>query len=320
MHLSLGVTTSMPVGLSVRYAHLAEEEGYHRIWVGEDLPSREIFAYLSVLALRTSGIGLASGIVSLYARNLAVIATSASGLQALSGGRFSLGLGVGGIPEVEALTGERPRDVVRVMEEGMGLLRRLWAGETVTYEGVRAKFDGYGLASPPETPPRIYVGARGPRLLSLAGATAEGCLMSGPEAYLMEGLRALERGAGHAGRDPRALERIVWNGLVVGEEEKDLRLAGVVAATMAASLPDRVLRAMGGVEGELKARIKAGDYRRAGEMLKRETIAQLCTFGSLEEISDRIGELEAMGFTEFVVGPPFGRDPEVAIRGLAEMI
>lgn len=319
MHLSLGVTTSMPVGLSVRYAHLAEEEGYHRIWVGEDLPAREIFAYLSVLALRTKKIGLASGIVSLYARNLAVIATSASGLQALSGGRFSLGLGVGGIPEVEALTGERPRDVVRAMEEGMGLLRRLWAGETVTYEGVRARFDGYCLASPPETPPRIYVGARGPRLLSLAGATAEGCLMSGPESYLKEGLQALEKVATGAGRDPRALERIVWNGLVLGWEERDLRLAGVVAATMAASLPDRVLRAMG-VEGELKARIKAGDYRRAGEMLKRETIAQLCTFGSLEEVSDRIEELEAMGFTEFVVGPPFGRDPEGAIRGLAEVI
>lgn len=319
MLISLGVTTSMPVGLSVRYARLAEEEGYHRIWVGEDLPSREIFAYLSVLALRTSRIGLASGIVSLYARNLAVIATSASGLQALSGGRFSLGLGVGGIPEVEALTGERPRDVVRVMEEGMGLLRRLWAGETVTYEGVRARFDGYSLASPPDPPPRIYVGARGPRLLSLAGAMAEGCLMSGPEAYLMEGLRALERGAARAKRDPKAIERILWNGLVVGEGERDLRLAGVVAATMAASLPDQVLRAMG-VEGELKARIKAGDYRRAGEMLRREAIAQLCTFGSLEEVSDRIEELEAMGFTEFVVGPPFGRDPDGAIRGLAEVI
>lgn len=305
----------------MRYAHLAEEGGYHRVWVGEDLPSREIFTYLSILALRTSRIGLASGIVSLFARNLAVIATSASGLQALSGGRFSLGLGVGGLPEVEALTGERPEDVVRVTEESIGLLRRLWAGETVTYRGVRARFEGYRLASPPERPPKIYIGARGPRLLSLAGAMADGCVMSGPENYLREGLQALEGGAARVERDPRTIERVLWNGLVLGEEEKDLRLAGIVAATMAASLPDRVLRAMG-VErtGELKARIGAGDYKIAGQMLERETIAQLCTVGDLKEVSDRIEELEAMGFTEFVVGPPFGRDPEMAIRTLAEVV
>ncbi|HDH28347.1 MAG TPA: LLM class flavin-dependent oxidoreductase, partial [Euryarchaeota archaeon] len=70
MRLSLGLVTAMTIRKSIALAKAAEDAGYHRIWVGEDIFHREIFTYLSVLALNTKSIGLGTGITSTYVRNL----------------------------------------------------------------------------------------------------------------------------------------------------------------------------------------------------------------------------------------------------------
>lgn len=117
MRFSLGLTTSMPVMQGVELAKLAEAQGYASVFVGEDALSREIFTYLAVIAVKTRDIGLASGILSPYLRSLVQIASATAGLQMITGNRFSLGIGVGGIPEVVRLTGREPRHAVEVLRE-----------------------------------------------------------------------------------------------------------------------------------------------------------------------------------------------------------
>ena len=104
MRLSLGLVTAMTIRKSIALAKAAEDVGYHRIWAGEDIFHREVFTYLSVLSLNTEGIGLGTAITSPYVRNLPVLANSTKALSELSKGGFILGLGVGGLPEVERLT------------------------------------------------------------------------------------------------------------------------------------------------------------------------------------------------------------------------
>src|SRR3990172_2531133 len=142
MKMSLGLVTAMQVKDSIELANAAEEAGYHRVWIGEDIFQREIFTYISILALHTERIALATGVTSPYVRNAHVLAASGLAVSKLCKGRFTFGLGVGGLPEIEKLTGEKPKKPVEVLENTVAFLRK--------------KLDI-----------EIYLGVRGPRMLKL---------------------------------------------------------------------------------------------------------------------------------------------------------
>lgn len=289
MRFSLGVTTSMSLKEGTELARLAEKNGYHRVWVGEDIPRREVFSYLSVLALKTRQIQLGTGITSVMVRNLAVMANSAAGLQWLSKGRFALGLGVGGIPEVTKFVGRKPDRAVARMREATQLLRRALCGEKINHKGEFAYLHGYKPAYR-VTLPKIYFGVRGEKLLSLAGEIADGVIFSGPIERLVESMKIVEESAEEAGRDPKDVDRVLWNAFVMIQGPGDLDLARGAAHVMKKSMKDYA----GGVSGV-------------------EALKQLSVHGTKKEILKKIEEYESLGFQELVVGPPYGRNPRKVI-------
>lgn len=319
MRVSLGVTTSMPINESIELVRVAEANDYHRVWVGEDILSREIFTYLSILANKTNRIRLGSGITSPFARNISLIANGAAGVQLISDDRFTLGLGVGGLPEVEKLTGERPGQPLRVMRESTDLLRRILDGEKVFYSDGKDCLDAHKLYTRPDALPGIYFGARGPKMLHLAGETADGVILSGPRGYLPRAISLIGEGARSVGRNPDDVDLVLWNNLMVIEDERDLNRARTVAATILASLPTSMreyLEIGPELVEHIKRAFKREDYRRADEYVEEDVLEELCVAGSPREIRWQIEEYEEMGFDEFVVGPPYARDPARAVEAL----
>jgi probable F420-dependent oxidoreductase len=107
-------------------------------------------------------------------RHPVLVARDAAALDLLSDGRFELGIGAGHAePEYSALGLVFDRAAARVsrLEEAVRLLRRLFAGETVTYEGSYYTVSDQGL-SPPRRPSQL-VGGNGDRVLTLAARYAE---------------------------------------------------------------------------------------------------------------------------------------------------
>src|SRR3954464_12766841 len=88
----------------VRLAVRADELGLDRVDVAEGGPHDPI-GLLAELARRTHGIGLGTGILSAWGGTPATIAFSAAGLQRISAGRFSLGIGAGSPPLTEGVHG-----------------------------------------------------------------------------------------------------------------------------------------------------------------------------------------------------------------------
>ncbi len=286
MKISLGLTTSMPIEKSIDYARLAEEVGYYRIWVGEDVLSREVFTYLSVISLKTEKILIATGVTNPYVRNIAVIASNSAGIQELSGNRFTLGLGVGGIPEIEKMTGDRPKNVLEVMRETTILLRKIFEGEKITYEGRLAHLKDYKLSVSGVSPPKIYFGVRGPKMLALAGEIADGVIFSGAKDYLLKAMKKVDESAEKSGRDPEEIDRVLWNPTVEIKEESDLDLARLVTATIVASQPQSVLKEMGlDIEKIEKIRdmFKSGNYEKASEMVSKNLLNNVCIAGSRDQ-------------------------------------
>jgi alkanesulfonate monooxygenase SsuD/methylene tetrahydromethanopterin reductase-like flavin-dependent oxidoreductase (luciferase family) len=153
-----------------RLAVQADEAGLGRVEVAEGW-THDSTILLAEIATQTSQIGIGTSVISAWGRTPATMALTAAGLQRLSGGRFSLGIGASSPPLVEGFHGipwERP----------LGRLR-----ETLT--GVRALLDGERQPAPapgarplrlgvqPDAPVPIALAALSPGSIRLAGELAD---------------------------------------------------------------------------------------------------------------------------------------------------
>src|SRR3954465_11546036 len=194
------------------FAVEAERLGADSVWVAEAW-GYDAFTPLAFLAARTERIRLATGIAQLGARTPALLAMSAMSMQALSGGRFLLGLGTSGPQVMEGWHGVRFSAPVAMTRETVEILRTVTAGERLAHEGRVYPLplpDSAGrairsMAAPVQVP--VYLAAMGPKNLALTGELAEGWLAN---AFMPETaetfLEPLAAGAPPAGRTLAALD------------------------------------------------------------------------------------------------------------------
>src|SRR3990172_355289 len=195
---------SLPGGAPIAFdavaevAVRAERLGFHSVWMSDHFfaslerygggPQRygtlEPLVTLGALAPLTERVRLGTLVLSAGFRHPALLAKSATAIDRLSGGRFELGLGAGGVgEEVEAFgmpfgsggggVGER----FALLEETLGYLDALFGPEPASFEGERfALREAFNHPPPTQEPrPPILVGGKGgPRLLRLAGRGAAG--------------------------------------------------------------------------------------------------------------------------------------------------
>ena len=119
-----------PAKLAKRARDL-ESAGVDRFWGGE-IYGFDLVSTLAYLAGKTERVQLMTGIMPLYSRSPALIAQTAATIDALSDGRFVLGLGTSGPQVIEGWHGVpfvkplgRTRDTIEIC-------RKVWSGEKVT--------------------------------------------------------------------------------------------------------------------------------------------------------------------------------------------
>jgi alkanesulfonate monooxygenase SsuD/methylene tetrahydromethanopterin reductase-like flavin-dependent oxidoreductase (luciferase family) len=116
-------------------------------------------------------------------RNPALLAKMAATLQVLTAGRFVLGIGAGWQEDEYLSYGypfPRPGERIEQLGEAVDLIRTMWAGGPVTYEGKHyAVRDAYCEPRPSPLPP-ILIGGQGPKLLRVAAAKADAWVWDGP--------------------------------------------------------------------------------------------------------------------------------------------
>jgi F420-dependent oxidoreductase-like protein len=189
------VTDPLPLGLFLGFwgstrspdplplVREAERLGYDSVWTAEAWGSDAI-GPLTWIAAHTSRIRLGTGVMQLSARTPTATAMAAATLDHLSGGRFSLGLGVSGPQVVEGWYGQRFAEPLARTREYLGIVRKALAREVVTADGPHYPLpvtDGTGLGKPlklmtrplrPDLP--ILLGAEGPKNIALAAEIADG--------------------------------------------------------------------------------------------------------------------------------------------------
>ncbi len=173
----------------VDVARCAEESGFDGVHALDHFSgamlghpwSREPFTVLGAMAVVTDSIRLGPLVANVVNRHVALLASAASTLQSLAGGRVVLGLGTGAAPG-SRFAGEHDA-IGRRLLDGAG--RRRFLGETIDAIGLLWSGGGHqageflaiaglhGVVGPEPRPPLI-VGASGPRTVELACDRAEG--------------------------------------------------------------------------------------------------------------------------------------------------
>ena len=209
-------------------AILADELGFELIGV-QDHPYQRRFldtwTLVTAIAIRTKTVQVFPDVANLPLRPPAILAKAAASLDLLSGGRLGLGLGAGGAWEaIKAIGGpvRTPGESVSALEEAIQVIRLMWSGERgVRFDGKFYQLAGVQTGPKPMHPIGIWLGAYRPRMLSLVVRLADGWVPSlgyVQPADLLEGNRRIDEAAAAAGREPRAIRRLLNAGADVPVE------------------------------------------------------------------------------------------------------
>ncbi len=224
-----------------------ESAGLDVAWVAEAY-SFDAVSYMGYLVAKTSTVQIGAGILPLYTRTPTLIAMTAAGLDALSGGRFILGLGASGPQVIEGFHGVRYDKPLARTREIVDICRQVWRREDKLvhdgplYHVPLAEGEGTGLGKPlkiinhpvrPAIP--VYVASLGEKNVELTAEIADGWL---PLFFVPDKAAAVfgpSLGAGQARRDPAlGTLDICAGGLVAIGEEKDVGAVRDLARPMVA--------------------------------------------------------------------------------------
>ncbi|MBI4883011.1 MAG: LLM class flavin-dependent oxidoreductase [Actinobacteria bacterium] len=159
----------------VAIAREADRIGYDYCLVADEGLHADAYAVLGAVAVATDNIRIGP-MTNGYTRHPGVTATAVATLDDLSGGRALVTMLAGGSMTLAPLGIERKSPHL-VVSEAVEAMRMLWSGETVTWRGETCTLDRARLPGSARSIP-IWIASRGPKLLTFAGRSADGTLVT----------------------------------------------------------------------------------------------------------------------------------------------
>ncbi|WP_433233041.1 LLM class F420-dependent oxidoreductase [Micromonospora sp. CA-248260] len=318
--LSLGYQTAWSTPADhLALAQEADRLGYSVVWAaeayGSDSPSM-----LAWMAGQTQRIDVGSAVMQIPARTPAVTAMTAATIDALSGGRFRLGLGVSGPQVSEGWHGVRFAKPLARTREYVDIVKLAVARKEVAYAGEHYTLplpDGPGKAlrlgfHPPREHIPIYLAAVGPKNLELAGEIADGWLavFYAPE-FAEEQLASVRAGRAKAGRELAGFDVVPSVPVVVGDDVASCaELVRWYAALYVGGMGSRqqnfynqlaTRMGYGDAARQVQDLYLARQQRDAAAAVPMEFIDRTSLLGPKERIAERMREYAAAGVTTLSV-------------------
>ena len=256
----------------LKLAAIADELGFDIAGVQDHPYQRRFYdtwTLLTAMAMRTERITVFPDVANVPLRPPAMLAKAAATLDILSGGRLELGLGAGGFWDgIKAYNGpaRTPAESVSALEEAIQVIRLLWSGQHgIRFEGKFYQLTGAHSGPVPAHPVGIWLGAYRPRMLSLVGRLGDGWVPSYgylKEPELLEAGRRIDEAALAAGRDPRAVRRVLNAGYMDAEQLVALVTEYGIDTFLVTDDPDEMRTFMSEVAPRVREEVEARRSRR----------------------------------------------------------
>ncbi|MBP1685120.1 MAG: family F420-dependent class oxidoreductase [Deltaproteobacteria bacterium] len=280
--IGIGELAGRPLVLDelIAQAQQAEQDGFASAWLASAFGIDPLIA-VAAIARATSRIELGTAVVPTFLRHPVAMAQEALTLQAVTRGRFALGIGLSHPMVIESMLGLSYAKPFTHMKEYLVVLTALIRNGSVSYQG--REFQVHANVTAPGTAPcPILLAALAPKMLALAGAESDGTItwMTGPKTLRDYIVPRINEAAAAAGRPaPRVIAGLR---VAVTEEVAAAREWARSALQFYGHLPSyRAMLDREGVEGP----------------------ADITIVGDEATVSDQLHQLAASGVTELLAIP-----------------
>ena len=273
-------------------AVLAEKHGFDTVTIGHHhfMPGNmsDPLTFLASIAARTSTVRVGTGIFQLPIHNPVRVAEQVATIDQLSGGRVTLGVGMGWWPLEYEVMGSRFRERGARMEEALEILRLAWTEENTSYDGRFWSFPELTVHPRPvqQPNPPLWVAGVAPAAVDRAARLGDAWIC-GPVQSLAAALRCLDiyrpRRAELGRPDDWVLRRYAW----VGADDEQVRTE-VLPVYVDGLMVHWRESAEETEELELFARIDAGE-----DISAEEIAADRLLWGDPERVIGQIRDYEA---------------------------
>jgi len=326
--LALYLQDAHTIREGIEIARYAEERGFEAVWQADSRLVRDAMIAMAAFATSTETLRVGAGVVDVWSRNPARLASTFSTLDDLAPGRIIAGLGAWWDP-LAAKVGIDRSHPLAMMREVVAVLRALFNDENVTFQGEHVHLDGVELDYVYQDRRRkdipIYIGATGMKMMELTGEIADGVVLNylvSPD-YNRRALEALEVGAKRSGRSIEDLDRPQ---LIVCSMDDD-RATAIDAARMlvtqylgqqphimkASGVPQALLEDIGRV---LTWPATHEQLVEAARLVPDDIVQMICAAGTPAECVEKVAEYRANGCTSPILYP-LGPDVRLMIDTFA---
>lgn len=296
---------------SLRVAELSskvEEKGFDGLWFGETT-LRDATVLATVAACSTKKIPLGTSIVNVFTRSPGQLALVGATLNELSGGRFTLGLGVSTGAIIENWHGQRFDESMERMNETVMLLRAYFSGEKFTHQGKYYSPVGARMRRIP--PPKIALAALNDRMIRRAAAVGDRIILNlYPPERIGHAISLIEESVLRTGRKDRPTLSVMLYSYVLGNDEKGLDAAKDLVSFYASAPAYSKLFSSLGFSKEAQAMFeawKAKDRDTVKKNVTHDMIDKLMVLGTVRELRERVKAYHESGVDDVFISPsPFG--------------
>jgi len=277
-----------------------EAGGAARMWIANHLFQRDPVTLAALALGATQRLPVSLMAMSPFSMHPVQAAMAAATLDEACPGRVTLCFGVGA-PADLASAGIDASKPLGPMREALEVARALLAGGTVKYEGRTFKVRDRALASGARRVP-IVLAASGPQMLALAGAAADGVLISAGTSvqFVRWCLDHVARGA--AGRRVQACG-LVYAAVDADREAARARLRRMLAVLLRGPHHAMNLELAGTAldQAALRDAVARGDWAGAEALISPDVLARHAVCGTPAEVRERVAAYRAAGIDEVVL-------------------
>lgn len=315
MRIGMTLFADRDVAGLARLAVAAERAGFDDVWWPDHYMHRDIGAVLTACALATERVRLGSAVSSPLLRHPAALASLYASLAEVAPGRIVAGVGPGGweLPVQLGIHESRPRSITR---ESALILREMLNGgvATAASEADRFPVSGAKLDFAPPQPVPLYLAARGPRMMSLAGELADGLITHSLSLPFVEHVMQRVRSGGDAHRSAGDCSVAVWLEVCLHDDLDRARdvLRPRCRFLVGGEFDPQMIPLYGLDVGEVmrvRKALRAGDPA-VGELITDDMVDAFSICGSVQRAAERIESLDAAGVSELILSFGPSTDPD----------
>jgi F420-dependent oxidoreductase-like protein len=281
MKIGTGLDTGGTIDDIVGRARRLAASGVASLWASQ-IFGWDTLTALAIVGREVEGVTLGTAVVPAQPRHPVMLAAQALTVQAASGGRLDLGIGLSHqvvIENVFGLAWERP---ARYMREYLSVLVPLLRGEQVSFQGEMVRANTFGpLEIPAVEPPPVLVAALGPQMLRVTAELAAGTVtwMTGPVTLAEHIVPVITREAERAGTPPPRI--VVHLPVCITTDPDGARARAAKTFAIYGQLPSyRAMLDREGAAGPPDLAIVGDDETVAGE-IRRVAEAGATEFGAI---------------------------------------